>query len=302
MNNQTVISPVRLHEIEPATEGDMRQIFGWLKSEHRADGEGYWVNREMIAEAFEEGRVKVIRDGGEAVSFIWFSDYAPQVICVKQTHQRNRMGRDLLSWWVNEFSTDGLSYTDITIAPTEAVPFFEKFGFTVIGNEGLWPIARRTLGRSSLSSLMVSQHSDEGYRPLPSDDLIQEASELSLPERVCVDISTFDSDSDRHLTVMPAVRDEDGSFTLLLRAFRPHCHDDMYATVTVFDENGVASSYQANVRSKEAAEMGFVRGLQGDAYIENFTPIEKLKIEDASKRLASYKSLRNINNCAPLAA
>lgn len=111
-----------------ATADDLSFILTWLKEEHDANNEGFWVNRNVISRAFEEGDLYVVRLNGEAVAY-QVGHYSPDITNVRQNLQRRGYGAALFEAGVDRAYGDGVNVLSGQCAPETSLPFWLKHGF-----------------------------------------------------------------------------------------------------------------------------------------------------------------------------
>ena len=51
-----------MSEVLQATKGDLRMVLGWLERKYQEDGEGFWSNKSVVIQSFEDSELWVIRE------------------------------------------------------------------------------------------------------------------------------------------------------------------------------------------------------------------------------------------------
>ena len=131
-----------------ASQQDLSVILDWLKREYQKDGEGFWSNKNLIENSFEESSLWVIRDAGEAVAF-QVGDYAADILCVRNDRQRRGLGRAMFEASLVRATENGVNVMRGECSPRSSLPFWKKQGFEPCSDPaGPGPImVRRVLHR-----------------------------------------------------------------------------------------------------------------------------------------------------------
>ena len=131
------------------THEDAAEICRWLKAEFDVDQDGFWHNRNIIADAVENEELWVIREEDHAVAFL-VGAYAPDILNVRQDRQGRGLGSALFAAALARARADDVVVLDITCMPRSSLPFWQKQGFEPVGPIPEWGEipARRILCRT----------------------------------------------------------------------------------------------------------------------------------------------------------
>ncbi|MEJ8406482.1 GNAT family N-acetyltransferase [Brevundimonas vesicularis] len=131
------------------THGDAAEICRWLKAEFDVDQDGFWHNRNIIADAVQNEELWVIREEDHAVAF-QVGTYAPDILNVRKDRQGRGLGSALFAAALARARADDVVVLNITCMPRSSLAFWQKQGFEPVGSISEWGEipARRVLGRT----------------------------------------------------------------------------------------------------------------------------------------------------------
>jgi len=137
-------------EVIQATPKDITCLLAWQKREYDEDGEGFWCNRNLIADALDTpGDMWVIRRNGEAVAF-QLGRYSAAILSVRKDYRQMGIGAALVEASVERAFGDDVNALSVQCRPRESLGFWERMGFIRYGD--LEPYsdikARRVLPRT----------------------------------------------------------------------------------------------------------------------------------------------------------
>lgn len=115
-------------DVVPATADDLAVILRWLEAEYEADHQGFWDNRNIVAEALDEGRLHVIRRNGEAVAY-QVGHHSPVIANVRKEYQHQGYGTALFEASLDRAYRDDIKVLSGECAPVTSLEFWRKRGF-----------------------------------------------------------------------------------------------------------------------------------------------------------------------------
>lgn len=111
-----------------------RQVLDWLRA-HMQDGGGFYNNKDMIEQGFDEGCVHCAVDGEQAVAFGLFSRWTLSkgsqiaIMEVHPAHRRRGYGTLLARHLVQHLRSNGALAAYLECTPSESEPFWRSLGF-----------------------------------------------------------------------------------------------------------------------------------------------------------------------------
>jgi len=154
--------------IRIATESDLREILIWLKEEFEQEGQGFWVNRELIEKSFRENLLWVLAVKDRVVAF------ATEELGIQETRpdaRRRGYGTLLANHCIEIARQQSKPGIVIICCPPTSVPFWETLGFRVVDREAdplqavkLLPNSR-VLGNGTIGQLKIDLL--QGYSDVP---------------------------------------------------------------------------------------------------------------------------------------
>jgi GNAT superfamily N-acetyltransferase len=120
-------------EIQTATSHHLQEVLVWLKAEREETGDGFYCNRNVIAQSFAvgEGLCAFAEEGivGFAV-FQMFTDGGDvQIVEVKPSARRRGLGSALLLAAVDVLCRQGAKYVDVECTSPEGEALCRRHGF-----------------------------------------------------------------------------------------------------------------------------------------------------------------------------
>jgi GNAT superfamily N-acetyltransferase len=136
-------------DVAKATPADLVTVLGWLEREYEEDGEGFWSNRAVIADALEYDDLWVIRRGGEAVAF-QVGSYGATIANVRKDWRRKGLGDALFAASLERAFDDNVNLLSIECSPRSSWSYWQRHGFERYGDMRDWGklTARRVLARA----------------------------------------------------------------------------------------------------------------------------------------------------------
>lgn len=247
-------------EVIEAMPADITCILAWLKREYDEDGEGFWCNRNLIADALDTpGDMWVIRRDGEAVAF-QLGRYSAAILSVRKDYRQMGVGTALVEASVERAFSDDVNALSVQCQPKESLGFWERMGFIRYGD--LEPHsdikARRILPRTF----------DLPLAPSPIDVVIGFYPESATygDARDVLPIATH------HVT---GVHANDGSIMLGQRIIGlSHLGDENRDTVIKVEVDGEVRCF-CKAKYEDARAVGVQRDWLGGTYfIDRVNPIE----------------------------
>ena len=120
-------------QIQPATSRDVPEVLQWLKAEKDEGGNGFYCNRKTIAKSFEAEQGLCAVEQNQIVGFVIFQMFTDggnvDIVEVKPTARRRRLGYQLLSAAVNYLREKGAKYVDAECFSTEGEALCRGYGF-----------------------------------------------------------------------------------------------------------------------------------------------------------------------------
>lgn len=111
----------------------LSQIESWLRVERETTGEGFYVNWNIIARAFNDQRIYFLAVEGQAIAFLvwsrWDDEAEFAILEVKPEFRRMGYGRILAEETMRRFADDGVSLVFIECMSLESEHFWRRLGF-----------------------------------------------------------------------------------------------------------------------------------------------------------------------------
>ncbi|MDT8446062.1 MAG: GNAT family N-acetyltransferase [bacterium] len=137
--------------IQPATEADFQKILDWLQTEQDSEGLGFYGNRNIIADHFEEGELIVAKTKDDyPAGFITGPIAGPDILSVQSDFRNKGVGKKLIEYVIAAAREAGECAIKVDINPRTAIPFYKKLGFQVSESEN----ARSVTGWLTLEKSM----------------------------------------------------------------------------------------------------------------------------------------------------
>jgi len=124
-------------EVVKATQADLDYILGWLESEYKEDGAGFWCNKRLIISALETDELTVVRQGQDAVGF-QVGNHAPEITSIRKDCRGKGYGTALLEAGLVRALDDNVNVLSITCAPASSWSFWQRFGFEAVSPVREW--------------------------------------------------------------------------------------------------------------------------------------------------------------------
>jgi GNAT superfamily N-acetyltransferase len=117
--------------IIPATNDDLTYIQKWLKAEHEKSGEGFWVNWPHIERAHQQGRLIVLRDGGNAIALHTHGELlqTDSILVVHPERRGAGVGSTLAKHIIQKAREAGATLLEVDCAPEASKRFWKSLGF-----------------------------------------------------------------------------------------------------------------------------------------------------------------------------
>lgn len=124
-------------EVRDATAADLESILVWLKREYEKEGQSFWSNRGLIADAQRDGQLRVAIDTTtrEPVAFLvnnqplWNEIY---ILAVEPTRRHAGLGTVLVRDFLETAKTNGSLGVWGECSPESSEPFWRKMGLAPI--------------------------------------------------------------------------------------------------------------------------------------------------------------------------
>jgi GNAT superfamily N-acetyltransferase len=120
--NTYTSAPTQLH---------LDQIHAWLEDED--PGQSFICNWPEITDAFQDGRLHCVIDGGEPIAFAVHDRRTIcselKFMCVHRAHRRKGIGRDFAPYLFSSLSALGTLVVELMCAPPESEQFWRNVGF-----------------------------------------------------------------------------------------------------------------------------------------------------------------------------
>lgn len=120
--------------VRKANIDDIVNLKMWLENEFLESGTGFYGNWSVIEKAAENRMLEVFVKGDETVAFIADGLGGPDIIEVHPGYRGQGFGRKAAEKALKNAYDRGNALVYIECAPSSSIPFWEKMGFTVVGN------------------------------------------------------------------------------------------------------------------------------------------------------------------------
>lgn len=184
--------------LRAATQQDLDEVMAWLKEEDRNEGTGFWCNRSVIQDAFNEGELHVAVLDCHPVALLAYGLTNNGILETEPRFRGRGLAKQLVERAIRaERDRDKRCILEFQCAPETSVPFWKHLGFAIFAQHG------QTYGRMILErahpvptgevvSVLVERHWDpaQHYPPAPRVSLVEppavrlQSGEIALAQRV----------------------------------------------------------------------------------------------------------------------
>ena len=126
-----------------ANDADMEKIYNWLVDHERRGVDGLFLcNWELTQNVYKEGNIIVAILNGEPIAYMW-TDFG--IVEVREDYRRKGIGRQLVRYALELARKSNAVCIDIECAPYTSIPFWEKIGFRLYGENRAYLLLERQL-------------------------------------------------------------------------------------------------------------------------------------------------------------